>query len=561
VEARLADDLPEFLDTLEKDLLTAKLELSSRTKSTYERNLVLEVLWATFDPAHLGILDFHSAHRAYQYERLGNINLNIQNTDERVRQHALYQTQSKYSNIKSEMAAALVRDLIAKQAGANPEPSDNIIHTLKELFLRFFPGKEFLGPVPATDGSLSFPVRLASDGSVHDVDFLSSGEKEVLFGYLRLRNTAPRNSVIMIDEPELHLNPRLVKGLPNFYHENIGKALQNQVWLVTHSDAFLRDAKGIPDASIWHMRDWRAGDAPANQASMVSRESDIERAVIDLVGDIAGYRPGARVVIVEGGDAEFDEEMITRLFPGVAARVNIISAGSRTRVEKLHEILSNATRSVGWQARFFAITDRDMDPTDSATQGTSIGLMHWDAYHIENYLLEPRFIYLVWSELNFAAGDFESEVSVSAALREIAETKVNNMVRIHLQREVHKTLQSALTLRIDEHAEDLGRSFSAAVSDTQQAVNALAKGELREVGLRLQESRIRQQHQQYLEDGTWARHFRGRDILQSFVTKYSALRYEDFRNLIIARMRDAGYEPAGMKAVLEQCSQDAADSS
>jgi len=187
--------------------------------------------------------------------------------------------------------------------------------------------------------------------------------------------------------------------------------------------------------------------------------------------------------------------------------------------------------------------------------------MHWDAYHIENYLLEPRFIYLVWSELNFAAGDFESEVSVSAALREIAETKVNNMVRIHLQREVHKTLQSALTLRIDEHAEDLGRSFSAAVSDTQQAVNALAKGELREVGLRLQESRIRQQHQQYLEDGTWARHFRGRDILQSFVTKYSALRYEDFRNLIIARMRDAGYEPAGMKAVLEQCSQDAADSS
>ena len=46
--------------------------------------------------------------------------------------------------------------------------------------------------------------------------------KEVLFGYLRLRNSAPKYSVVLLDEPELHLNPALVRGLPQFYHRHLG---------------------------------------------------------------------------------------------------------------------------------------------------------------------------------------------------------------------------------------------------------------------------------------------------------------------------------------------------
>ncbi|QKQ74600.1 ATP-binding protein [Nostoc sp. TCL240-02] len=61
------------------------------------------------------------------------------------------------------------------------------------------------------------------------INELSSGEKEVLYGYLRLRNTAPRNSVLLMDEPELHLNPRLISGLASFYHKNLGKPLGNQL--------------------------------------------------------------------------------------------------------------------------------------------------------------------------------------------------------------------------------------------------------------------------------------------------------------------------------------------
>ena len=83
-----------------------------------------------------------------------------------------------------------------------------------------------------------------NSGAIHDLDELSSGEKEVLYGYLRIRNSAPRYSIILIDEPELHLNPRLIRGLPSFYHRNLGQALDNQIWLITHSDALLREVVG-----------------------------------------------------------------------------------------------------------------------------------------------------------------------------------------------------------------------------------------------------------------------------------------------------------------------------
>jgi hypothetical protein len=58
---------------------------------------------------------------------------------------------------------------------------------IKELFRTFFPGKEFLGVTLGEKDVLAFPVRL-STGETHDIDELSSGEKEIVYGYLWLRS-------------------------------------------------------------------------------------------------------------------------------------------------------------------------------------------------------------------------------------------------------------------------------------------------------------------------------------------------------------------------------------
>ena len=155
-----------------------------------------------------------------------------------------------------------------------------------------------------------------SDGKKHDINDLSSGEKEILFGYLRLRNSAQRQSIILLDEPELHLNPMLIQGLPQFYQKHLGEALDNQIWTVTHSDAFLREAIGSADTRVYHMKEVNIEEAGNNQVHQIKREEESQEAVLELIGDIAGYRPGGKIVIFEGENSEFDIRMTGNYFPG-----------------------------------------------------------------------------------------------------------------------------------------------------------------------------------------------------------------------------------------------------
>jgi hypothetical protein len=221
--------------------------------------------------------------------------------------------------MKSEMAASYIKEILAEAAGQGSDGRESLSQTLKELFRTFFPDKEFLGPQPTPDGTLRFPVRTA-DGATHDLNELSAGEKEVLYGYLRLRNSAPRFSVVLLDEPELHLNPRLIKGLPAFYNKHLGHALDNQIWLITHSDALLREAVGHEGYSVFHMQT-PTGITTEQAVPLVAKEG-LQRAVIDLVGDLASYRPDAKLVIFEGENSEFDQRMTSTLFPAFSEKVN-----------------------------------------------------------------------------------------------------------------------------------------------------------------------------------------------------------------------------------------------
>ncbi len=60
-----------------------------------------------------------------------------------------------------------------------------------------------------------------------------------------------------------------------------------------------------------------------------------------------------------------------------------------------------------------------------------------------------------------------------------------------------------------------------------------------------------------LANDEWRRKFRGREILRRFVGRQArGLRYENFRDLIIARMRDAEHKPLGMTAIIQEILKD-----
>ncbi len=547
---RITGDMLDKLNRdLDKSIIEARFEVSALGDFSLTNSPVLELIFSTYAPGFLGVIDYHSATRNYGREQVASINLDVTNINDRSRTSALYNTQNKYANVKSEMASAYVRELLSREAGTETARESQLIATLKDMFETFFPGKKFLGPQPTTDGKLLFQVELSS-GSRHDLDELSSGEKEVLLGYLRLRNSAPKNSVILLDEPELHLNPRLIRGLPKFYQKHLGQALNNQIWMNTHSDALLRETIDDPAFAVFHMRPSEASESTLNQAHLLHLSADIDRAVVDLVGDLASYSPQSRIVLLEGGgDSEVDLNLIRQLFPKFSNRVNLVSGGSKSRTHELHTLLEQASADPRWRAKFFSIVDKDFQGSSQAETGTRFA---WDVYHIENYLLNTFYIRTVIANLT---NDFAtpSESQIQGDLIESARDTIGSLVRIKMEQLVNSKLVACIQTRTDPSADQHAESLRKASEISMNRISAALATGLTLASLQDQEIKLRAELNSSLIDGSWTQQFRGRDILKRFVSRNSlSIKYEVFRNLIISAMRRDDHQPTGMKIIIDK---------
>ena len=292
--------------------------------------------------------------------QIAGVKLDLEKQEDKEKQHTLYNYSQKYVNIKAEMAAEFVRDVLQKEGGGGERRRRNKLeNTLKELFSTFFPGKHFRGATADEFGNIEFPVTVGE--AQHDMNDLSSGEKEILYGYLKLRRSAWKDSIILIDEPELHLNPKLIQGLPQFYQRHVVAEMGNQMWLVTHSDALLREALTTPRATVLHMQEAGRGEIGKNQLKRVEENRDEEHAVMEMVGDIAAYRPQAKIVVFEGKNSGFDIKMTSRLFPEYEKKMNFIAGGNKAGVERLHKWLEgDGGQGVG---QIYSIVDGDSDGT------------------------------------------------------------------------------------------------------------------------------------------------------------------------------------------------------
>lgn len=548
VKHALASRAEQLRNSLDEESYELALEIRETGPLTVLPNATIEVVFQTYDPAHLGIIDYHSASRNYQREQVGGLTLDASTLEAQRRQQSLYNWQGKYQNVKTELASTYVRELLAEKSGHRLE-SSNLNETLRELFQTFFPDKQYLGVQAMPHGGLAFPVRVKS-GEEHDINELSSGEKEVLYGYLRLRNSTPKNSTILLDEPELHLNPGLLRGFPDFYHRHLGREHGNQLWLVTHSDTLLRQAVGNLNYSVYHMTSASTEPDISNQALPVTADDDLERAMVDLVGDLATYRPQGKVVLFEGGgDTEIDVLITQRLFPDFAKKVNLISGGNKRRVRDLYEVLSSTAERVGMARRFYAITDKDTAAYEVPNRGTHH--LSWNVYHIENYLLEPRFVRAAAAAL-LGQDAFQSDDDVVQALRSAAELLVPGLVLERLRKSVNDQLVAALNIGAEPDSVDPAAAILPSVTASYERLDGARSSITQLEELQHRADQFEASLRGWLEDGSWVREFPGRLILKRFLDHHlrGIASYEAFRNVILDKMVDNGYEPEGMKSVV-----------
>jgi hypothetical protein len=550
VTAKVASELPKFLAELGSEVLVGRVIIAPNGQIVTTPSLVLQVIFSNYRPREIGVIDFHGAQRHYGRENVQGINLNLDQTNQTRSQSSLYNYNAKYNNVKSEMAGNYIAELLAEAAGPGlPADETSLSGAMIELFSAFFPDKEFLGPKPTPDGSLSFPVRI-SNGAVHDLDELSSGEKEILYGYLRIRSSAPKDSIILLDEPELHLNPRLIRGLPEFYRKHLGEALKNQLWLVTHSDALIREAIGKPGFNVFHMLPCGAEIAGTSQLRALVATTDLDTVMTDLVGDLAAYRPGGKGLIMEGGgDSDFDRTLALALFPTELQGINLISGSNKAKVHALHEVLARAYAKGDLPTKFFAVVDRDSEQRQTPADGVT--RFAWDVYHIENYLLEPRFVAETVNAFTLT-NSMTSEIAydkLSAAARQVVPT-----VLIHRITEfANSKFLSGINLGFDPTTSAVSGELRNAIERSLQRVQTAISGELTEELLAEKEVELRKEIETSFANGTWKQLIPGREILKNFVqVEKIPTNYEAFRNQLISRMAAAGFKPDGMKVVIDK---------
>jgi AAA domain, putative AbiEii toxin, Type IV TA system/Protein of unknown function (DUF4435) len=508
--------------------------------------LPVEVAFPHYQRDELGIIEYHSASRFYPRQQIGGINLDPTAFEAEHKQQTLYNSQGKYQNIKTELATGYLRGLIASQIGSEDRDS-SLDETLKELFRTFFPEKEYLGIQPRPDGSLDFPVLLPG-GARHDIDDLSSGEKEILYGYLRLRNSTPPRSVILLDEPELHLNPGLLEGFADFYYRQLGLLQECQLWLVTHSDTLLRRAIGNSNYGVYHMLS--ASSSEGNQASEIILADDVERAVVDLVGDRAAYLPHAKVVILEGkSEGGFDALLIKRLFPDFAKRVNLVSGGSKRRVKDLYSALNDSAEAAGISDRFFAIVDSDAEGFRAEPQSEP-QVFSWDVYHIENFLLDPAAVRAAVQSLK-GEDPYTSDEGVLEALRQAGEEVINRLVLEKLRSEINSELVTAIDLGAPQSAEDIAAALRPSIDSSLTRLRERGS-EFSAEKLEGRVSEIRATLKADLEGEEWLKRFPGRLVLKRFVARQVDVDYESFRNAVLDKMVLAEGRPQNIRAVLDR---------
>ncbi|MFQ5469730.1 MAG: AAA family ATPase [Gammaproteobacteria bacterium] len=299
---------------------------------------------------------------------------------------------------------------------ASTEPQDPL-GPYNDLLKELFPGYSF---VDATAEELSLRVKLPA-GNVIPFQDMSSGEKEVFFILSFFIRNDISDSVIVIDEPELHLHPELARKLIQLMRTI---KPQNQIWCATHS-AELVDEAGRERTFFLKQSDDRT------QTECIPATN--EGAEIQILRDMFGYSGyvgiSKKIIFSEGTDSSADRKTFANIYRNITREIKIIPVGTYSNLYRINAAVLSLLETDFARCNFFLIRDRDYLSVASVEKHRQIApdrLFILNRYHIENYLLDERLISEVLKDI------YQKELSeqlIKAELYEIARSNSGAFLR------------------------------------------------------------------------------------------------------------------------------------
>ena len=257
-------------------------------------------------------------------------------------------------------------------------------------------------------------ILFDTSGMVLRFDQLSGGEREIAFLIGQIDRFGLRNGVFLLDEPELHLNPDLVRAWVRYLGNTVA---MGQVWLATHSLEAV-EAAGL-NTTVLLERD--------PETKLVDRVGSLaDRPVLSAlsraVGTPAFSITGLRFVFIEGEEAIGERERYRRI-TGLGADTRFIECGSCVEVQRRLTAIQAIATEAAQPIRIAGVIDRDWrTPTTIATLTAQEGMLALPVHEVENLFLHKATLNGLAEQLGRTDFDYD------AALRQACDHRAGGWI-------------------------------------------------------------------------------------------------------------------------------------
>ncbi len=357
-----------------------------------------------------------------------------------------------------------------------------------------------------------------------DLDDLSSGEKEIAFVFGELQRLRPVNSIILFDEPDLHINEEVQRKIPG---ELKGLGQDNQIWIATHSLGIM---DSVDYSSLFRMNQYDEG----NQVQQVFGDSDRYELFRAVTGNAGLVTLAQKIVFLEGIETT-DKHIYSSLFSGYRGRISFVPSGSVREVSAVGaKVLELLETSPGFNF-YYAIRDRDFMDGQSRQRILDTGrgrIYVLERYHIENYLLDWSAISAVISR-NVASPRLERPENVQNALRDsVVEEREQYLAKMVEYAFNSRTRPKYISVGFP----DVQIQFARAAERVHSEITQLLSHEGVDSIFSEQERRL----DSWLAGGDWVWRLPGRTLLKRINSIEPSIRFEAFKNQLVNEVSERG---------------------
>lgn len=521
-----------------------RLDKSGRIVSFKRTNELIQVfqIYDRRNYPDLGIVDYTDPHRIFRPKQITNLQIGgIDYSLDKGRRVAA--GENKFDQLKEYLSQLKMADLQRIQIELQKYNTKidlgnvcNSLEPIQKIFNELIPSKRFV------DVDLSrAPARFIIDtpGGEVDIDALSSGEKEVLFVFTELYKLSLKNSIILFDEPDLHLNEEIQRRIP-MQLKALGE--NNQIWIATHSLG-LMNAVGYNE--LFKIENY-SGKNQVAQAFDDYTKMEMFRSVAGHVGIVT---LGEKIVFLEGTERT-DKFILDSWFLKEKGKIVFVSSGSFSEIKGASEKVLDLLQTSSKYNYYYSIRDRDFlseEERDRIIRSGNSRIFVWSKYHIENFLIDANVIFKVFSKLMPTDNPILNPEDCVKKIKEIAIEKRSLFISKMVEYELNSLFKGRF-LKISTDGDGYMHDALTKTQEIRKQLEELLTDDKIRALVRAKEVEF----DEITQNQKWLDVLPGRLLLSLLWGKYGkGMTFEIFKNLLVDEISIQQRVPSEVKDVID----------